>query len=51
VLRRNNIVSRLNEGLGELTVLEILLDAQDREIEAATSIRVISWPATAAPAA
>ena len=33
VLGRHDGVSRRNEGLGELTVLKILLCAQDREIE------------------
>ena len=34
MLRRNDGVSCFDEGLGQLTVLEILLCAQDGEIEA-----------------
>jgi hypothetical protein len=48
VLRRNDGVSRLCEGIGELTALEILLRAQDGKSRCATSVRVIAQASASA---
>src|SRR6516165_1750981 len=51
VLRGHNPVARPDQHLRQITPLELLLGAQDREVQLRHSIRVISWPAAAAPSA